>query len=388
MKILHVVPTYLPATRYGGPIYSVHGLCKALVAIGHEVHVYTTSVDGDQDSDVPLESPVTMDGVAVWYFPSRIIRRLYWSPKMFHRLKSSIASFDVVHLHSVFLWPTWATARLARRFGVPYVMSPRGMLVKDLIQRKSRWLKTAWITLIETRNIRGASLIHFTAGVERDDFAEFGFPVTPYCVVPNGAEFPGLPDDAAVNDDIRIAISGGRYLLFLGRLSWKKGIDRLIEAMPSVPDQRLLIVGNDEEDYAHTIRRLMREHAVDDRVTLVPRFVGGADKQALYGNAILFVLPSYSENFGNTVPEAMAAGCPVVVTPEVGAADLVQAANCGSVATGDELAATLNALLEDRDRLAKLGLAGKVWVAANLSWESVAHSMAEQYRAVLESAPR
>ena len=77
MRILHVVPTYIPAYRYGGPIYSVHGLCKVLAAHGHDIHVFTTNVDGPNDSDVPLGTPVDMDGVKVWYFPSKHLRRLY-----------------------------------------------------------------------------------------------------------------------------------------------------------------------------------------------------------------------------------------------------------------------------------------------------------------------
>ena len=149
MRFLHVVPTYLPAVRYGGPIHSVHGLCAALAARGHDVHVFTTNVDGPRDSDVPLDRPVTMDGVNVRYFPSTRMRRLYWSPPMARALQAELSGFDVVHLHSVFLWPTWGAARSARRHAVPYVLSPRGMMVKDLIQRKSRWLKRAWIGLIE-----------------------------------------------------------------------------------------------------------------------------------------------------------------------------------------------------------------------------------------------
>ena len=132
MKILHVVATYLPAVRYGGPIRSVHGLCVALAALGHEVHVFTTNVDGTGDSDVPLCQPVDIDGVTVWYFPSRLLRRLYWSPKMKKALSREVPSFDVVHLHSVFLWPIWAAARIAERSGVPYVVSPRGMLVREI----------------------------------------------------------------------------------------------------------------------------------------------------------------------------------------------------------------------------------------------------------------
>src|SRR5688572_27531957 len=106
MRILHVVPTYLPATRYGGPIYSVHGLCKALVELGHEVEVCTTSVDGPGDSVVPYEQPVLLDGVRVRYFRSARLRRLYYAPDMKRYLREAMRAFDVLHLHSVFLWPT------------------------------------------------------------------------------------------------------------------------------------------------------------------------------------------------------------------------------------------------------------------------------------------
>ena len=77
MNILYVVPTYLPATRYGGPIFAVHGLARALVERGHRVDVFTTNVDGDGESDVPLRERVDLDGVGVHYFSSPL-RRLYW----------------------------------------------------------------------------------------------------------------------------------------------------------------------------------------------------------------------------------------------------------------------------------------------------------------------
>src|SRR4029077_18256535 len=82
LHLLHVVPTYLPAVRYGGPIRSVHALCRGLAELGHEVHVFTTSVDGRGDSAVPLGTPVALEGVQVPYSPSRFLRRLYWSPPM------------------------------------------------------------------------------------------------------------------------------------------------------------------------------------------------------------------------------------------------------------------------------------------------------------------
>ena len=190
MKILHVVPTYYPAVRYGGPIQSVHGLASALAAQGHDVHVYTTNADGDGVLPVPRDRPVQVDGVNVWYFETGVGRRIYRSPKMRQALATNIASFDIVHLHSVFLWPTSAAAQAARRVGVPYVLSPRGMLVKDLIRRKSSLAKRAWIALFEHRNIEAAAAVHLTSEIEASELRMLGFRSARLAVVANGIEFP------------------------------------------------------------------------------------------------------------------------------------------------------------------------------------------------------
>ena len=203
MRLLHVVPTYFPAVRYGGPIHSVHGLCAALAARGHDVHVFTTNVDGPGDSAVPLGQPVDMDGVKVWYFPSRRLRRLYWSPAMGRMLKQEVGGFDLVHLHSVFLWPTWAAARAARRAGVPYVLSPRGMLVEGSGPgtQPLREDRRGW-PLIERANLARAAAIHVTSAVEEAELEEFGFGLRGRIFdVPNGvvvqAELPTATGSAA-----------------------------------------------------------------------------------------------------------------------------------------------------------------------------------------------
>src|SRR5207244_1601002 len=116
----------------------------------------------------PLDTVVDLDGVRVHYFASQL-RRLYVSASMQRALRRDAGTFDVVHLHSVFLWPTTAAARAARRARVPYIVSPRGMLVPELVARKSRWAKRAWIAFVERRNLAHANAIHFTAKAECDD---------------------------------------------------------------------------------------------------------------------------------------------------------------------------------------------------------------------------
>lgn len=381
LKLLHVVPTYLPATRYGGPIYSVHGLCKALAARGHEIHVFTTNVDGPADSVVPLGQPVDLEGVKVWYFPSRHWRRLYWSPPMMDALQREIGGFDGVHLHSVFLWPTWAAARTARAAGVPYVLSPRGMLVKDLIRRKSRWLKTAWIALIERRNLERATAIHVTSATEANDLRPFGFRLPPVVTVPNGIEWPEPVGNQPVGAEVEAIISRQPLILFLSRIHWKKGLDRLIPALAEIPVGHLAVVGNDEEGYLLELRRLAAARGVAERMTFLPRSVHGADKEHLFAAAKVFVLPSYSENFGNVVLEAMARGCPVVVTPEVGAAEVVRASGGGVVVAGDSptLARALGSLIENPRRV-EIGQQGQRYVRANFTWNGVAGQMEAVYR--------
>jgi glycosyltransferase involved in cell wall biosynthesis len=380
LRLLHVVPTYLPATRYGGPIYSVHGLCKALVNLGHEVQVITTSVDGDGDSNVPLGRPVSLDGVQVTYFRSRYLRRLYWSPEMRRGLTAQVPRASVVHLHSVFLWPTSAAARIARASGVPYLVAPRGMLVADLVRRKNRLVKSAWLNLVERQTLRDAARLHVTSDAEYRDACNMGLPMPAPCIVPNGVDFPKAPESLTPSPAIERAIAAGRYVLYVGRLNWKKGIGRLLAALEGT-DIRLLVAGNAEEGYLATIERLVREHRLQQRVELLGH-VAGDDKWSLMRNARLLALPSFNENFGNVVVEAMGVGCPVVVTPEVGAETIVRSAHGGLVVDGS-VEPLRNALLQlwNDDALRKqMGQDAEAFVRAHLTWRRCAEAMVECYR--------
>src|SRR5262249_4144667 len=158
-------------------------LCRALVAAGHQVHVITTSVDGVVDSDVPYDRPARLDGVHVHYFRSRVLRRIFWSSDLAGALSSMTADFDVVHLHSVFLFPTWAGARSAVRARVPYMLSPRGMLDRELIAQRSTAVKRAWIRFIERGNLARAARIHLTSVEEGRALFDLGLALAPTTVI-------------------------------------------------------------------------------------------------------------------------------------------------------------------------------------------------------------
>ncbi|HTH25594.1 MAG TPA: glycosyltransferase [Vicinamibacterales bacterium] len=384
MKLLHVVSSYLPATRYGGTIVSVHGICRALAARGHDVHVFTTSVDGATDSTVAHGEPVDVDGVKVWYFKSRSFRRVYYSGAMRKALRHAVAGFDVVHTHAIYLWPLWAAAREARRAGVPYVVSPRGMLEKELIERKSAIWKAALIGFVERANLEGAAAVHVTSGREAAEAEAFGFALRRMTEIPNGVDLDRTGGSAS--PAIAGAIAGGRYVLFLGRINWKKGLDRLIEAMAHAPGVRLIVAGNDEEGYQPALESIARRSGVGDRLIFTGP-VHGADKTALIDGARALVLPSYSENFGNVVLEAMAAGRPVIVSREVGLADLVLDSGGGLVTDGapDHLGEAILQLSNDAGAGEAMGGRGRA-AAARYSWDSVAAQMERLYQSLRRPA--
>jgi len=379
MRVLHVIPTYIPAWRYGGPIRSVHGLCRALVRRGADVHVFATNVDGEGTSDVPLGRPVERDGVQVWYFAPGMPRRLYRSPEMGGALAARCGEFDVVHTHSMFLWPTLAAVRAARAARVPYVVAPRGMMVRELVERRSGMLKRLWIRLFDRPALQGAAAIHVTSVTEREELGRFDIETVTPTVIPNGVE--------PLGGGRRRPTDGQPRILFLGRINWKKGLDRLIPAMRHVPDARLIVAGNDEEGYTPQLKQLAEEAAVSERVEFIGPVLEEA-KWELIREATLLALSSYSENFGIVVLEAMAVGCPVVVTPQVGLSDTVESSGAGIVVDGDpdRLGPAIAGLLGDPGRLQQMGDRGRRTFEERFTWDRVAEEMVALYERIGRAA--
>jgi glycosyltransferase involved in cell wall biosynthesis len=234
------------------------------------------------------------------------------------------------------------------------------MLVPELIRQKSRVMKTLWLQLMERRGFAQASAIHFTSQLEWDDAKRVGIPLPSPVVIPNGVQCPPRPDVPREE----------RSLVFLGRINWKKGLERVIKALPGI-NARLLVAGNDEENLTPKLRELA------SRVGAEVKFLGpvyGTSKDELLARATLFVLMSVSENFGNSVLEALAMETPVVLSHGVGLADEVVAAGAGVVGLEE-----VPALLDDPGRCAEMGRRGRALVESRFSWSRVADEMEEAY---------
>lgn len=389
MRILHIVPTYLPAYRYGGPIESVHALNVELVRQGAEVTVYTTNIDGSNDLDVPLGKPVMVDGVKVFYFRSSFPRAWFYSRDMRNALRAHMGEFDIVHITSVFLAASTLGAYYARKFRKPYVISPRGNLMRSPLG--SRWLKKyLYNALIEKGNLRHAAAIHFTVPAEREDYERVGFPLRRAIVLPNGID-PHKYDHEYTPGSFREKHRIGKekkLAVFLGRLNWMKGFDTLIPAFAMVaerdPDAMLAIVGGDEGGYKKNIESLISDYRLQHKV-IFAGMLRGAEKSAALHDGDFFVLPSYSENFGMAALEAMHAGLPLVVTEGVGVSKDIRDAGAGIVVRKDarELAEAMFVMLHDPHRGLEMGRCGKELVKRKFYEDKIAERFLGEYNKLI-----
>lgn len=309
MKILHVTPAYYPATYWGGPIYSVYGLCNALANIpGVTLRVLTADAAG----------PKRSDSVQVSNFPERypggyevfFCRRLWGasiSPGMLFRLWPMIKWADVVHLNGVYSPPTIPTLLICRILGKPVVWSPHGALqrwegaTKPLLKRAWEWACNALVK-------RGRCILHVTSEQEGADSRARILNATSE-LIPNGVEIPeGLPD--------REWLPGGKLrLLYIGRLHPIKGIENLLHALKIFDGHNvsLSIFGSGEESYVNSLKELVRQLGLGGQVWFKGHVDGEGREQAFLG-ADVCVVPSFSENFGMVVAEALAHGVPVIAS--------------------------------------------------------------------------
>ena len=365
-------------------------LCRGLVRAGAEVTVVTTTANGEAELDVPLGLGVGVDrgGVRVFYF-----RR--GRPKGFYRARGLAAactklarSHDVVHITGLWAHPGMAAAAAARRAGVPYIISPRGMLMPWALGYHG-WKKRPVYLLSERRRLRAAAAIHCTGEDERVAVHALGLGATAF-VVPNGldpAEFERLPPRETARRMLGIP-GDARVVLFLGRLHRKKGIERTLEAFAIVaetrPDVHLLMAGPSEQGYHGLIGAWAREHRLADRIQL-PGELRGERRLAALAAADVFVLLSQSENFGMGVAEAMACGVPVVVTPGVGIAKAVERTGAGVVVDGGprQAAEALASLLGDEQRRRAMGAKGRGLLQTEFSVDAVSREMLGWYEEIV-----
>jgi glycosyltransferase involved in cell wall biosynthesis len=300
-------------------------------------------------------------------------------------LTRDLPGFDLLHLHSLYLFHDWAAGSLARRLGKPYLVRPHGTL-DPYIFRRRRLKKAIFDLWFQDRVLRDAAAVHYTAEEEMR-LAEPYVHGAPGVVIPNGVD-PGDYAELPAKGSFRARhpeIGDRRILLFLGRINFKKGLDILANAVGRLKrdDLHLVIAGPDGGYLAET-RRFVADAGISARTTFAGMLMG-QEKLAAFADASLFLLPSYSENFGISVVEAMACGVPVLISDRVNIWREVVADGAGRAAPCDAeaVARQITEMLAEPAALERMGAAGRAAVAARYDWVTIALRLEQVYEAVI-----
>lgn len=370
MRVIHTAAEL--RNQASGPSHSIPHLLYWLNQVG---------VDASLEALVPvpeqqLAFPQTYH--EKWLF----MRRLGISPDMKRQLAQRAPEADIIHTHNLWMMPNIYPYGAARSGGCKLIVTPRGTLTKWALQYRKWRKKPLWIAM-QRRVVLEADLLHATSADEVEDLRWIGYR-GPIALIPNGVEIPPLHRNGQRRDH--------RTLLFLGRVHPKKGVEKLLRAWErlhvSHPEWHLEIVGPDNEGYRGQMERLASELQLPRCTFRDPVF--GEEKHRTYQGADLFILPTFSENFGIAVAEALANGVPAVVThgaPWEG----LGANECGWWIE-DGVESITNALDRamacPRDTLQTMGDRGRAWMNAAFSWEHIATMMKQTYEWVLRSGTR
>jgi glycosyltransferase involved in cell wall biosynthesis len=384
MRILQIVPSI--SLIYGGPSQMVLGLAPALAKANVEVTILTTDSNGDNGQkplDVPLNIAIKKDGYEIIYFRCAPFRRYKFSVDLLKWLKDNAKNFDIAHIHALFSPISSAAAIVCRQQNLPYILRPLGTLDPADLQKKKK-LKKLYVALLERGNIAGAAAIHFTSEQEAKISARFGV-TTKDLVIPLGV-IPPKTNSEDVRNKFGIP-SDKPVILFMSRIDPKKGLDLLIPALEKLLttglDFHFILAGTNPQDpiYEQKIKSEI-ENSILKSHTTITGFVTGETKTSLLQTADLFVLPSYYENFGIAVAEAMVNGTPVVISDQVHIYQQVLDSESGWVGKTDveSIVKLLTTALSNPQECQKRGLNAQKYALQNFSWDAIAQQIIQAYQ--------
>jgi glycosyltransferase involved in cell wall biosynthesis len=379
LHVLHTIASLAP--RFGGTSRALADLCGKLATKGTKVSLVTQQCGAPGDeSALPVTEQVSLHLVKA--FPIERLRILY-APG-FEKMVIDLCreqGVHVIHDNGIWLASNRSSASAARSLGVPFVVSPHGMLEPWALSQRAWGKNLAW-RFYQKHDLMSAHLLHATSCQEARHLRAAGLS-QPIAVIPNGIELPSYPAKLNDRDGIKTA-------LFLSRLHPKKGLLNLVEGWSVVRPKnwRIIIAGPNEGNHRQKIERAIAESKLSDVFTFVG-FVDGAAKADLYSRADLFVLPTFSENFGIVVAEALAYGIPVITTKGSPWEVLVEH-KCGwwiDIGVEPLIEALRQATSLDAVTLLAMGSRGRKLVEELFSMSNTAGQMVEVYEWILGGGP-
>jgi glycosyltransferase involved in cell wall biosynthesis len=312
MKLLYILGSYYPA-QSGGPNNSIHWQAKYLSKEGVDVSVASLKTGLSQrdvnNYNIQLNLKSKVEGVKAYYFDYFLNR--YLSFKFYIWLILNISKFDFVQLTSYFFPVTWFAALICNITKTPFSIAPRGELEDNAI-KFNRLIKIILHKIFLKFLYRRAKFIMITSIQELEFSKKYFNENMPFELIPNYIELSKTGELSEVD------LLKKKNILYLGRLHPKKGIANLIKAYFSLDESiinshLLLITGTGELDYVNSLKALVDSSKYNERVI----FLGhkqGIEKEKIYKQSKVLVLPSYSENFGNVVLESLSFSTPVIAS--------------------------------------------------------------------------
>ena len=378
MKILHIAPNVSRA--YGGPTYSLLAYSRAARDAGLNI---TIAAPTPPDTDRRWIS-ANLPDATILFFPVFGRGAFLVSPRLISWLRTAGGSFDAIHVHGLLNPVSSIATRTCIRWHWPVVVRPFGTLSRYTIAHRRSGLKRAYMTAIDLPNLSRVSAVQFTTTIEQkeSEWHNIDWGTRAFVIPP-----PWIETASAAKRSER---APSNHVVFISRLHPVKNVELLLEAWPHVlrrvPNAILTIAGDGSPSYVRSLKK--RAMGITESV----RFVGHADSEAkadLLASASVFVLPSLHENFGIAVLEALAAGLPVVVTPEVQLSAFVNEQSLGFVADRS-IPAFPDAIvraLEDRVLQGRCRAEGASLVARYFSPGAIGEQLAEMYRFAVEHPP-
>jgi glycosyltransferase involved in cell wall biosynthesis len=379
VKVLHVIPSI--GLAHGGPSVVVRTMARSQAESGLEVHVATTDDDGPDRLKAPADMPFVEQNVKYWVF-RRQTRFYKFSLPMTLWLWKHARDYDIVHIHALFSYSSVAAAFCAKLANIPYIVRPLGTLNRWGMRNRRPWLKRLSFWLFESRVLKCAAGVHYTSEQEAHEAGQLSVEHVSL-VVPNPVELPDAQMSSGSFREAHPELATKTIILLLSRLDIKKGIDLLLPAFArlrlSRPDTVLVLAGNGDPTFVEALKDQATRLGLADGV-LWPGFLRGEMKQGALEAADIFVLPSYSENFGVAVVEAMGTGLPVIVSDQIGIHDQIAAAEAGIVVECSigQLESALGKLLDDASLRARMGRNARLF-AQQFAPREVARQLASAY---------
>lgn len=381
MRILQVIPYFVPAWDFGGPVRVCYELSKQLVRRGHDVTVYST--DALNAGGRVRTSEETIDGIKVKRFRNltnsiAYQHKVFLSPGM-SLLAADLKTFDVIHMHEYSTLQNVQIYYQAKRLKIPYVLQAHGSIP---IGGTKRNLKRLFNRLWGYSLLRGAARLIALTRTEAKYYQDMGARQDKIQIIPNGIDFSEveLPPFGTFRRKYALD-SKCRIVLYVGRIHETKGLDLLVRAfagsLSKAGDTGLVIVGPDD-GYLHELKRLTRDLDISERVLFTGPLYG-KEKWGAYVDADVFVTPSFS-GFPMTFLEASICGLPIVTTEK---GDKLEWIDCqaGYVTSYDEkrVGDAIMKILSDHDMAKKFGIEGKRVVRERFNWLTITEQLERTY---------